>query len=119
MLPHCLAIGVPYNLFWHLTPKKIEAFKKAYELKRKIDDEKAYIQGIYTLKALEVSLSHLAAGFANKKSDAKYFDEPLLSGKNNNGELSEEEKQRQREAFVAMLETMKTNFELNHKKKEK
>lgn len=77
------------------------------------------MQGIYTLKALEVSLSHLAAGFANKKSDAKYFDGPLLNSKENNGELSEEEKQRQREAFVAMLETMKTNFELNHKKKEK
>lgn len=119
MLPHCLAIGVPYNTFWHLTPKKIKAFEKAYELQRKIEDEKAYMQGIYTLKALEVALSHLASGFSKQKSNAKYFEEPLLSCKNNNGELSEEEKQRQREAFVAMLETMKTNFELNHKKKEK
>lgn len=36
------------------------------------------MQGIYTLKALEVALSHFASGFANKKSDAKYFDKPLF-----------------------------------------
>lgn len=32
--------------------------------------------------------------------------------------LSEEELQRQRELFVARLNVMKTNFELNHKKKD-
>lgn len=31
-----------------------------------------------------------------------------------NGELSEEELQRQRELFVAKLQVMKTNFELSH-----
>lgn len=51
------------------------------------------MQGIYTLKALEVSLSHFAAGFANKKSDAKYFDKPLFqidTFDNNNVECNEQ-----------------------------
>ena len=34
-----MAIGVPYDLFWHLTPKKLESFEKAYKLKRQIEDE--------------------------------------------------------------------------------
>lgn len=116
MLPHGLAIGIPYELFWHLTPKKIKAFEKAYELKRKVDDEKAYMQGVYNLKAFEVVLSNVVAGFSKRKSDAEYFKEPLLSAKEHDGKLSEEELQKQREEFVAMLERMKTNFELTHKK---
>lgn len=35
-----------------------------------------------------------------------------------NKPLSEEEMDRQRELFVAKLEAMRVNFELNHKKKE-
>lgn len=112
-MPHCLAIGIPYKLFWHLTPKKIKAFEKAYELKRQIDDEKAYMQGIYTLKAFEVVISNVLSGLSKKKLNVEYFKEPLLKA---NHEPSEEEKQKQREEFVAMLETMKANFELTHKK---
>lgn len=102
-------------LFWHLTPKKIKAFEKAYDLKRKVDDEKAYMQGVYNLKAFEVVLSQLVAGFAKKKCNNEYFKEPLLR-KNTDGGLSEEEKQRQREEFVAMLERMKAKFDMTHKK---
>lgn len=116
MLPNCLAVGVPYELFWHLTPKKLKAFEKAYDLKRKVDDEKAYMQGVYNLKAFEVVLSHIMAGLAKKKCDNKYFKEPLLRKNADGGELSEEEKQRQREEFVAMLERMKARFDAAHEK---
>lgn len=112
LLPESLSIGVPYKLFWHLTPKKLKAFSEAYKIQRNIDDEKAYMNGIYTLKALEVALSGFAAGLSGKQSKAKYFDKPLLKV------ATEQEKaenlQNQRELFVAKLLTMQTNFELNH-----
>lgn len=113
MLPHSLAIGIPYTLFWHLTPKKIKAFEKAYEIRRKIDDEKAYMQGIYTLKAISVVAENVMAGLCKRKAQAEYFKEPLLTA---NQPPTEEELQKQREEFVAMLETMRANFELKHKK---
>lgn len=112
-------MGVPYEMFWHLTFKKLKVYDKAYELRRKIEDEKAYMQGIYNLKALEVALSHFSSTFSKGKCDAKYFDVPLLSDKNKTqNEYTEEELQRQRELFVAKLQIMKANFDLNKKNKE-
>lgn len=100
-------------------PSDLKPYEKAYELRREIRDEETYMQGIYTMKALEVVLSHFAAGLAKKRSKEKYFEEPLLSKLKNSGlhgeNLSEEELQKQRELFVAKLLTMQANFELNHK----
>lgn len=31
-----MAIGVPYDIFWHLTPKKLESFYKAHQMKMRI-----------------------------------------------------------------------------------
>lgn len=107
---------MPYELFWHLTPKKIKAFEKAYNLKRKVDDEKAYMQGVYNLKAFEVVLSQLVAGFVKKKCNDEYFKEPLFSARQDDGILSEEELQKQREEFVVMLERMKAKFDMTRQK---
>lgn len=99
-------------MFWHLTPKKLKAFRKAYKIQREIEDEKAYMNGIYTLKALEVALSSFGAGLSGKQSKATYFDKPLL-------QIAMEQEQsdklqKQRELFVAKLLTMQANFEINH-----
>ena len=39
-----------------------------------------------------------------------------MRSQNRNNELSEEELQKQREAFVTMLMAKKSNFELNHRR---
>ena len=72
-----MAIGVSYELFWHLTPKKLKAFEKAHKIKKKIKDEEMYMQGFYNLIAFEVSLSHFGAGVFGGKSEAKYLEEPI------------------------------------------
>ena len=52
-----------------------------------------------------------------RKSKAKYFESPILEmAEKNNKPLSEKDLQLQRELFVAKLEAMKTNFEINHNK---
>lgn len=103
---------MPYRLFWHLTPKKLKAFRKAYKIQREIEDEKAYMNGIYTLKALEVALSSFDAGLSGKQSKVTYFDKPLL--KIAMEQEQSDKLQKQRELFVAKLLTMQANFEINH-----
>lgn len=40
----------------------------------------------------------------------------MLSKKDDDGEMSEEELKKQREAFVLKMQTMKANFDIAHRK---
>lgn len=96
-------------------PKELEPYDKAHEKKIR---ERDYWQhawwGNYGISALTFSIEHCLAG---RKARTKYADKPIFQEiEKRNAPISEEELQRQRELFVAKLEVMKTNFELNHKK---
>jgi hypothetical protein len=68
--------------------------------------------GAYGISALCFAIDHC---FNGKKAKMEYWKEPLFSNKTeNDSEMSEEEIQRQREAFVMKMRTMKVNFDLSH-----
>ncbi|MBQ8804105.1 MAG: hypothetical protein IJZ53_10760 [Tyzzerella sp.] len=118
MLPNALAIGVPYDLFWHLTPKKLEAFYEAHRLKQEMRDGEMWIMGRYVLSAVSVAVEHCLAG---KKAKSEYLEKPFmqLTGLQNQEEeilLSEEEIQRQTEQLFLRLQIMGTNYKNNKQK---
>lgn len=95
MLPFYLAIGVTRHEFFHSSPKTLNSYTKAYNIKRKMQDEQAYFQGLYNLRAFEVAFDHVLAGFMGKKSKAEYFKDPFFKelekkSKNKNVESNEE-----------------------------
>lgn len=67
-------------------------------------DDIAYYQGYYTYEAVAIAVSNVFR--AKGQKPIEYRKKPILA------EDSEENLQKQREAFLAALETMKTNFEL-------
>ncbi len=75
MLPNALAIGVPYDTFWHLTPKKLKCFYKAYEIKRRLQDEQMWFMGQYVLSAVSMAVEHNLHG---RKARSKYIEKPIL-----------------------------------------
>ncbi len=60
-MPNALSIGVPYETFWHLNPKKLEPFyeadrkKKDYEAK--VRDQQAWLNGMYVAQAIGAAFS--------------------------------------------------------------
>ena len=66
---------MPYDLFWHLNPKKLKPFADAYEIRLKEQDALAYYSGIYNLRAFAVVLDGAFAG--RNKSTLKYFEHPI------------------------------------------
>ena len=68
--------------------------------------------GNYGVSAMIVAIDRC---FGGKKSKAEYIKESILSKACENDGLTEEEKQKQRELFVAKLQVMQTNFELSKK----
>lgn len=73
--------------------------------------------GMYTLSAVGTAI----ANCFSKKSNAKYIKEPFLQSKKlteNKGELTEEDKKKERDKLLMTLQLMQINFEMNHKKDE-
>lgn len=70
-------------------------------------DEISFFQGFYTYEAVAIAVGNAFRGKGKKPME--YRKQPILA------EDSDKDLQKQREAFVAALETMKTNFELQKK----
>lgn len=97
-------------------PADLEPYAKAHKMEVMENDTIIHtVCGNYVLSAVSVAVEHC---FAGRKARSKYIDKPIMRQiEENNKPLSEDELQRQRELFVANLEVMKANFELNHPKK--
>lgn len=97
-------------MFWHLNPKKLNAFTVAHKQKLKEQDALMHLWfGTYGISAFAFAIDHCLNG---RKAKSEYMKDLALS-KVGNEELTEEEIQKQRELFVAKLQAMKVNFELN------
>lgn len=98
-MPWALTYGVPYELFWHLNPRKLEPFKAAYQKKLEIDNQNAWLQGQYI---------RLAVGSVLDGKKCKYPKEPFNMG--------EEKDSRSAEAdFLAWIEVYNALAEIEEK----
>lgn len=120
-LPHNLAIGVSKYDFLHSTPNELRAYLKAYEIKRKAEDERDWMLGMYVHEAFGVVIKNAFSKKGAKK--AKYREKPFLkeaedSRKYATGEgLTEEEKKSATDFLFASLSVMQSNFELSKAQK--
>ena len=102
-----------YERFMDSCPKELEPYDKAYKIQIVEQDNLQHMWwGNYGISALIVAIDRC---FGGKKSKAEYIKEPILSKTFKSDGLTEEEKQKQRELFVAKLQVMQTNFELSKK----
>ena len=78
-------MGVPYETFWNLTPKKIEPFIEAFRQKQIYEAEAFKEQTNFTAWLNGIYISHAISACYSK--NAVYPEIPLdLSGKSNNDE---------------------------------
>lgn len=83
-------------------------------MRRMAQDERDWLMGIYNFEAFS-----LAIGNAFRKKGAKpheYRKTPILREMKFSSQMSEHEKDLQRQLFVAKLQAMQANFELTHSK---
>lgn len=105
-MPTALAIGVPYELFWHLNPNKLRSFMVAFEQKREFQDSQMWFMGQYIMSALNATVMNIV-----NKEKQKYVDKPFQQKSESvqQKELTEEEVIRQTQAIFAQLETKSNN----------
>ena len=118
-MPSCIAVGMTAEEFWHSYPVEIEPYFEAQKIRRRVHDEEAYFQGLYTMEALSVVLGN---AFRKKNTKPiKYRETPILKEideKNRPISQKEMEEKAQREAdrIFHRLEIARFNEELAQKR---
>lgn len=102
--------------FFDSTPKELHCYIEAENMAAKRRDEELWHLGMYNMSAFSVALSKALSG---KKSKAKYMEEPLYNKvaekqKEEEENLTEEQKEVERSKLLTALMTMQANFELKH-----
>lgn len=107
--------GISLDEFGKLTMSKIKIIAKAYSEKLredfKMSDLVAFVQGRYMVEALLCTVGNMLSKNANFK-----YPEQAYSVANTETELTEEEIELQRQQFIATLQTMQHNFNINKEK---
>lgn len=96
-----------------MTLVDLSYYDDAFKQKREMQDEAMWLNGFYTLEALNVVLGNF---FADKNAQKlKYRDTPILTEmREKNRVLTEEEKQEQIQILFGNLENMQKKFESVH-----
>lgn len=105
-----MTIGVSREEFYHSTLVELRDYDEVYKNRRRIEDEKALFDGIYTFEAVSTALSNAFRG--KGKKPISYRTTSLLAEvEERNRPLTEEEIQKQTEDLFAMLGGMQARFE--------
>ena len=70
-----MAMGMSYAEFWDSPPHLAVAYRKAYHLKREMDNEQAWLQGMYVYGGFSIALMN---AFSKKGGTThNYFERPF------------------------------------------
>lgn len=107
-------MGMTPTEFWEESPYLAVAYRKAYKLKRKIENEQAWLQGLYVMDAFAVCLGNAFSKRGSKK--LTYIEKPI-----DIFPLTEEEKEiRMQEENEKMQKAMELIMrKQRHRKKQK
>ena len=98
-----MSIGMTYDEFWNGNVSMVKAYRKAYDLRRRQENEMLWMQGFYVRDALISTVGNM---FAKKGSATqKYPEEPYPITQD---EVAEREARKKR----AMEERLKAEFAL-------
>lgn len=108
-----MAIGMTYDEYWHGDPFMVRAFYKAEKLRRERLNAEMWLNGVYTLKALEATVGNLM----KKKTDKSitYPEKPIeFEQKQSAAPMEKTKEQEQQEATFAkayMMQMMQSGKE--------
>lgn len=114
LFPFYLSIGMSPNEYWNGDCTLTRAYWKAAEMKRDMDNQQAWLSGLYTLAALKSALS--GAFGSGRSKVVEYPDKPIpLTAE----QAQEQEGQKEEEAMNRALEMFKLSVGEHNRQREK
>lgn len=107
LCPYFMSIGMSYDEYWFQNCDRVIAYKRAYDYKRKAENERLWVNGMYSLKAIGVAINNAFKGHE------KYFEKPLDIYPKTLEEKQEEEKQN-RKKVIDFFTSFKERWDNKH-----
>lgn len=111
-LPFYLSIGMTADEYWFGHPNLVTAYREAWKLKMRHENEVAHLQGFYVHAAVAVALAN---GFAKKGSKKERYIDAVDLGLDTAAE-KEAKAQQAREKIVASLNAWKKAWDRQQQK---
>ena len=70
-----MAMGMTYEQYWDAPPHLAVAYRKAHRLRRELDNEMAWLQGLYVYDAFAVCMKNAFSKRGAKKE--QYIEKPF------------------------------------------
>lgn len=112
LCPYFMSIGMTYDQFWEGDANMVRAFKKAEDIRRNRENERMWLSGVYTLKALEATVGNLF----NKGDPIKYPERPMPITEQQVKEIAMEKERLKMEAMKAQFMEYSLNLANKFKK---
>ena len=103
--------GMTYEQYWYGDPWAMKAYRQAYDLRNRRENEMMWINGMYFANALSIVLHN---AFSKKGTPPKkYMEKPLDVFPKTEAEIKAERERAQRE-LIRKLNLWKKHFDLAH-----
>lgn len=103
-----MAIGMTAEEYWEGDPHLAPFYYKAYKLRFDMQNQQAWLQGLYNFNAVSLALAN-----AFSKRTHKYPDKPFEFGKTEI-EKTEEDAQKERDKAIEAFKAMRKRWETEH-----
>lgn len=107
LCPYYMSYGMTYDQYWHGDPWSLKAYKDAYNIGMRRQNEMMWLNGLYTMNALGVVIGN---AFSKKGTPPrKYMEQPLDVFPKTEAEEAAEMEQKQKK-LIAGLSAWKAIF---------
>lgn len=112
-MPKCMAMGIGYDEFWHLNPRKLNIYIEAYKLTTLEKDRFLWLMGEYAFEAVSVAIGNAFSKHSAKKSGfSDVREKPILEEKRwAEGDITDSERVSEVEKLFASLDQAKAIFD--------
>lgn len=111
LCPYYMLYGMTYEQYWYGDPWAMKAYKEAFNLRNRHENEMMWLQGLYFCQATSVVLCN---AFSKKGTPPKkYLKEPLDIFPKSEAEEAAEMEKKQRK-LIAGLSAWQKLFEASH-----
>lgn len=115
-MPKCFAIGIGIDEFWNMTPRDLRVYQECYGERQRYEADVRYEDARFMFFAFSAALANFSMAFSKTRRKPLQFEDYIErpSAKKQPKQLTEEDKQKQRELLMTRLMVMRSNFELNN-----
>ena len=119
MCPYYMAIGMSYQEYWFASPDLVRAYRDAHVYKRKMENERLYLQGLYNYQAFSSVINQFGYAMGGRKGTKPkgYLEKPIDIGLKTESEKEQErrvEAKREREKAIMSLNNWKKAWEMRY-----